>query len=117
MIPESFLQQLRDRNDIENVITRYVELKRSGSNVVGLCPFHSEKSPSFTVYNDTQSFYCFGCGAGGEVITFIRKIENLDYVEAIKLLAQQSGLTVPESEEDRGLSVKRERILQMNRSS
>ena len=75
--PASFLDELNNRNPIEDVVGQYVSLTRKGSNLFGLCPFHSEKTPSFFVYPQTQSFYCFGCGAGGDVITFIRRIENL----------------------------------------
>ena len=91
-LPDSFLQELRLRNPASDVISSYVNLKKNGRNMVGLCPFHGEKTPSFTVYNSTESFYCFGCGAGGDVITFIRRIENLDYIEAVKFLAQKSGM-------------------------
>ena len=73
MIPKELVLEIRDRNDIENVIGGFVDLKRTGTNVKGLCPFHNEKTPSFTVFPATQSFYCFGCGAGGDVITFIMK--------------------------------------------
>ena len=96
MIPQSFIEELRMHSDIESVVSSYVQLKRRGRILVGLCPFHSEKTGSFTVYPESQSFYCFGCGAGGDVIGFIRRIENLEYVEAIKLLAQRAGMTVPE---------------------
>ena len=81
MISDLFLQELKNNSDIEQIVSSYVQLKRRGRVLSGLCPFHSEKSPSFTVYPDNQSFYCFGCGAGGDVITFIRRIENLEYVE------------------------------------
>ena len=84
-LPQEFIQELRARNDIESVISSYVNLRRRGRNLVGLCPFHNEKTPSFTVYPENGSFYCFGCGAGGDAITFIRKIENLDYIEACLL--------------------------------
>ena len=117
MIPDSFIQELKYRTDIEQVISGYVRLKRRGRNLTGLCPFHSEKSPSFTVYPENQSFYCFGCGAGGDAITFIRKIENLDYVEAIKLLAQRAGLTVPDDGEDNRAAKLRARVLEMNRAA
>ena len=96
MIPEEFLQELKYRCDIESIVSKYVNLRRSGRSLVGLCPFHSEKTPSFHVYPDNQSFYCFGCEVGGDAITFIRKIENLDYVEAVRFLAQLAGLEVPE---------------------
>ena len=75
-LPEEFLQELKDKNDITDVVSSYVSLKRAGRLYSGRCPFHNEKTPSFYVYPDTQSFYCFGCGCGGEVITFIKKIEN-----------------------------------------
>ena len=90
MLPETFLNELKYNTDIEQVISRYVQLRRRGRNLTGLCPFHSEKTPSFTVYPDTQSFYCFGCGAGGDAITFMKKIENLDYMEAVRALAMAS---------------------------
>ena len=94
-IPRSFIETLRMSCDIESIVSSYVKLKRSGRNRVGLCPFHSEKSPSMVVYNDTQSFFCFGCGAGGDVISFVMRIENLSYVEAVRFLAQRVGLEVP----------------------
>jgi len=86
------------RNDIETLIGSYVSLKRAGSNLRGLCPFHSEKTPSFTVYPQDNSFYCFGCGAGGDAITFIRKRENLDYPDAVEFLAQRAGITIVRDE-------------------
>ena len=90
--PDSFLQELKLRSDITEIASSYVNLKRHGRNMVGLCPFHGEKTPSFNIYTESGSFYCFGCGAGGDVITFIMKIENLDYVEAVKFLAQRAGM-------------------------
>ncbi len=117
MIPQSFIEELKIHSDIESVVSSYVQLKRRGRILVGLCPFHSEKSGSFTVYPESQSFYCFGCGAGGDVIGFIRRIENLEYVEAAKLLAQRAGMTVPENaEEDRTAKLKT-RIFEMNREA
>ena len=86
------------RNDIESLIGSYVSLKRAGSNLKGLCPFHSEKSPSFTVYPQDNSFYCFGCGAGGDAITFVRKRENLDYPDAVEFLANRAGITIVRDE-------------------
>ena len=91
-----FLSELKYKNEIESVIGSYVNLKRAGTRLVGCCPFHSEKTPSFTVFLDTSSYYCFGCGAGGDVITFIMNIENLDYVEAVRLLAQRAGMELPD---------------------
>ena len=85
--PDNFIQDLLGRCDIESVVSPYVRLKRRGRNLIGLCPFHGEKTPSFTLYPENNSFYCFGCGVGGNAITFIQKIENLDYVDAVKLLA------------------------------
>ena len=75
-IPNTIIDDIKRRNDIENIIGSYVNLKRAGTTSKGLCPFHNEKTPSFTVYPDTQSFYCFGCGAAGDVVTFIMKMEN-----------------------------------------
>ena len=95
MIPKEIIEEIRYRCDIEDVISSYVTLKRAGSNRNGLCPFHSEKSPSFTVFPATKSFYCFGCGAGGDVITFVQKMENLDYVGALEFLATRAGITIP----------------------
>ncbi len=116
-LSESFLQELKFKTDIEDVISSYVSLRRRGSISVGLCPFHNEKTPSFTVYHDTQSFYCFGCGAGGDAVGFIRKIENLDYVDAVKLLAQRAGLQMPQDGFDDSLSKKRRKILEINRET
>lgn len=114
----AFLQELKFKTDIEDVISSYVTLKKRGSTAVGLCPFHNEKTPSFTVYNDTQSFYCFGCGAGGDAVTFIRKIENLDYMDAVKKLAQRAGLQLPDDNSfDDSLSKRRRRILEINRET
>ena len=98
MISKETIDQVLLRNDIETLIGGYVSLKRAGSNLKGLCPFHSEKTPSFTVYPSDNSFYCFGCGAGGDAITFIRKRENLDYPDAVKFLADRAGITVVEDE-------------------
>lgn len=114
---DDFIQQLRDSNDIESVIGSYIDLKRRGKNLVGLCPFHNEKTPSFTVYPDTASYYCFGCGAGGEVINFIRNIENLDFTEAVKLLADRAGLQLPQDNFDDTVAKLRRRIYEANREA
>lgn len=116
-LSDSFLQELKMKSDIEDVISTYVTLKRRGATLVGLCPFHNEKTPSFTVYPATQSFYCFGCGAGGDAITFLKKIENLDYLDAVKTLAQRAGLQMPQEGFDDSLSKRRRRILEMNREA
>ena len=94
MISKETIEQVLIRNDIETLIGSYVNLKRAGSNLKGLCPFHSEKTPSFTVYPAENSFYCFGCGVGGDAITFIRKRENLDYPDAVEFLANRAGITI-----------------------
>ena len=103
MIPQEYIQEVVRRNDIEEVIGQYVQLRRRGRTATGLCPFHNEKTPSFVVYPDTQSFYCFGCGAAGDVINFVRKYNNLGYVEAVKQLAGRAGMPLPE-EDDRAVS-------------
>lgn len=87
-----FIDRIKDSNRIEDIMRQYVTLKRSGHGYKCLCPFHSERTPSCTVYPDNGSFYCFGCGAGGDVITFTMKIENLDYMEAVKYLAEKPAL-------------------------
>ena len=88
--PEGFLQELKMRNDLSEVAAPYVTLRRRGRNMVGLCPFHGEKTPSFNIYTENGSFYCFGCGVGGDVISFIMRIENLDYVDAVKFHAHRA---------------------------
>ena len=117
MLSEQFISELKARNDIEDVVGSYVNVKRRGRNLVGLCPFHSEKTPSFTVYPASQSFYCFGCGAGGDVVTFVRRMENLDYIEAVKLLAQRAGLAMPEDGYDDSFAKRKTRILEINRET
>ena len=113
---DEFLYNLRNANPIETVMGGYVNLIRRGRNYVCSCPFHSEKTPSCTIFTDTQSFYCFGCGAGGDVITFTMKMENLDFSEAVKLLAQRSGMEVPEyGRKDSGYAKRKTRIYEMNR--
>lgn len=116
-LPEEFLQELKYRNDITEVVSSYVNLKRRGRNMVGLCPFHSEKTPSFNIYSENGSFYCFGCGAGGDVITFVMKIENLDYMEAVRFLAQRAGLTIPDTGYDDSMNRLRTRIFEANREA
>ncbi len=117
MIPQSFIDELKLNSDIESVVSSYVQLRKRGRISTGLCPFHSEKTGSFTVYPDSQSFYCFGCGAGGDVIGFIRRIENLEYVEAIKFLAQRAGMTVPEDAAEDKTALLKTKILEMNREA
>lgn len=114
---DEFLAELKSRNDIVDVISPYVDLRVRGSTATGLCPFHNEKTPSFTVYLNNQSFYCFGCGMGGNVITFIKNIENLDYSEAVSLLAERSGLALPSDGYDDSIAKMRRRILDANREA
>lgn len=116
-LSDEFLDDLRRRADIESTVSSYVSLKRKGKILTGLCPFHNEKTPSFTVYPETQSYYCFGCGNGGDVITFIRNIENLDYMEAVKLLADRHGVSMPQDGYDSGLSKKRTEMYGANREA
>lgn len=115
MIPHEYVEEVVRRNDITDVVGSYVQLRHRGRTHTGLCPFHSEKTLSFVVYPETQSFYCFGCGAGGDVITFIKKISNLDYVEAVKLLAGRAGMPLPE--EDDKVGRLRSRVLGINRAA
>ena len=116
-IPDSFLQELAERNDIVDVVGGYVRLtKKSGANLFGLCPFHSEKTPSFSVNPEKQIFHCFGCGKGGDVINFIREIENLSFPEAVEFLARRAGLEVPR-EGDGDLRQRRDRLLALNRAA
>ena len=113
MIPHDYIEELVRRSDIAEVVGGYVQLKRKGRLYAGLCPFHNEKTPSFYLYPETQSFYCFGCGAGGDVISFIKQIEGLSYPEAVKFLAERAGMPAPE--EDDGAGRMRSRILSMNK--
>ena len=116
-IPEAFLQELVERNDIVDVVGSYVRLtKRSGSNQFGLCPFHSEKTPSFSVSPDKQIYHCFGCGKGGGVINFIMEIESLTFPEAVEFLAKRVGMAMPEQEDNREAK-KRRRMLELNRDA
>ncbi len=117
MIPATIIEEIKFRNDIESVISAYLSLKPAGSNLVGLCPFHSEKTPSFTVFKSRQNFHCFGCGAGGDVITFVMKMENLTYVEAIEFLAKRVGISIPQEQEHQKNRVNSKRILEMNKEA
>lgn len=110
------MRELRDKNDILSVAQGYVELKRSGSSYMCRCPFHSEKSPSCHISPEKGLFHCFGCGAGGDVVTFIRLIENLDYMDAVRFLAQRAGMPMPEDKDD-GSAQKRRRLYEMNREA
>ncbi len=112
-IPREVIEEILYRTDMEELVGSYVTLKRSGSNMTGLCPFHSEKTPSFSVSPAKKFFYCFGCGAGGDAITFVMKAENLDYVQAVEFLAKRAGITIPtDGRQEKGLS--RNRVFEMN---
>ncbi len=117
MIDSQIIEEIKSRNDIVDVISSYIGLKRAGSNMQGLCPFHSEKTPSFTVFTGTQGYYCFGCGAGGDVINFVRQIENLEYVPALEVLAKRAGITLPEDTKRSADGFDRNRFLNMNRDA
>lgn len=115
-IPREIIEEILYRTDMESLVGSYVSLKRSGSNLFGLCPFHSERSPSFSVTPAKKMFYCFGCGAGGDAITFVMKAENLEYVDAIEFLAARAGITIPQDGKiEAGMS--RRRVFDMNRDA
>ncbi|WP_297234613.1 DNA primase [uncultured Flavonifractor sp.] len=116
-IPEQFIDDLVSRSDIADVVSSYVSLTKKGNNLWGLCPFHNEKTPSFSVSPDKQIYHCFGCGKGGGVISFIMEIENLPFVDAVKLLAKRAGLEVPESGENEAYRKKRTRLLELSRDA
>ncbi len=117
---DEFIEQVRAGSDIVDVISGYVHLQKKGANYFGLCPFHNEKSPSFSVAPNKQIFYCFGCGAGGNVITFLMKYENYTFQEAVKVLAQRAGIPVPElnySEEMKKAQARRSQLLAVNKEA
>ena len=116
-IPEQFIDDLVSRSDIADVVSSYVSLNKKGNNLWGLCPFHNEKTPSFSVSPDKQIYHCFGCGKGGGVISFIMEIESLPFVDAVKLLAKRAGLEVPESGENEAYRKKRTRLLELSRDA
>ncbi len=115
MIPREIIEEIINRTDISDLIGSYVTLKRAGSNMNGLCPFHSEKTPSFTVFTRSNSFYCFGCGAGGDAITFAMRAENLDYPSAVEFLASRAGITIPQDKNElANMGMSRKRVYEMN---
>lgn len=99
--PEELIEEIRMSNDILSVVGEYVKLERKGKNYFGLCPFHSEKTPSFSVDPNKQLYYCFGCGKGGSVIQFVMEVENLDYIEAVKMLAERARIQLPEGDNEK----------------
>ena len=113
---DQFLDEVVARNDIADVVSSYVTLTRKGGNLFGLCPFHNEKTPSFSVAPDKQIYHCFGCGKGGSVISFIMEIENLSFPEAVAFLANRAGMQLPEQSDDPGAK-KRQRLLALNRDA
>ncbi|MDE6902394.1 MAG: DNA primase, partial [Lachnospiraceae bacterium] len=118
--PEELIEEVRTKNDIVDVISGYVHIQKKGSNYFGLCPFHNEKSPSFSVSQSKQIFYCFGCGAGGNVITFLMEYENATFQEAVKILADRAGINLPEmeyNEEARQKESRRARLLEINKEA
>ncbi|MCI7189359.1 MAG: DNA primase [Lachnospiraceae bacterium] len=118
--PDELIEEVRMKNDIVDVISGYVKIQKKGSSYFGLCPFHSEKSPSFSVSPQKQMYYCFGCGAGGNVFTFIMEYENYTFQEAIKFLAQKAGVSLPEAEyteEVRKKEGKRAKLLEVNKEA
>ncbi len=117
-LPDSFLDELVARNDIVDVVSDYVSLtKRSGNNLFGLCPFHSEKTPSFSVSSEKQIYHCFGCGKGGGVINFIMEIENLPFMDAVSFLAKRAGMQVPDNDTPETVRNRRARLLELNRDA
>lgn len=118
--PEELVEEIRQKNDIVDVVSGYVQLKRQGGNYFGLCPFHNEKSPSFSVSPHKQMYYCFGCGAGGTVVTFVREYENYTFGEAIRFLADRVNVKLPEveySEEMKKKESKRAKLLEINKEA
>ena len=118
--PDELIEEVRVKNDIVDVISGYVKIQKKGSSYFGLCPFHNEKSPSFSVSQSKQMYYCFGCGAGGNVFTFIMEYENYSFPEAIKLLAERAGVNLPEAEyneEARRKESRRARLLEINKEA
>jgi len=112
---EALIDEIKSNNDILDLISQYVILKRSGRNFLGLCPFHKEKTPSFSVSPDKQIFHCFGCGVGGDVISFICKIENVNYREAVQILAEKVGIKLPEDNtQDSKRDMLRQKVYEIN---
>ena len=115
--PQNFMDELIARNDIVDVVSSYVQLSRKGANLFGLCPFHSEKTGSFSVSPDKQIYYCFGCKRGGGVINFIMEEENLTFPDAVRFLAKRAGMEIPEEDGDQEAGRRRARLLELNREA
>ena len=116
-IPERFIDELVTRTDIVDLVSEYVRLNKKGRNYWGLCPFHSEKTPSFSVSADKQIYKCFGCGKGGGAINFIMEVDNLPYIDAVKLLAKRANLEVPETGSSPGMRERRQKLLEINKAA
>jgi DNA primase len=116
---DELLDEIRSHNDIVDVVSQYVALKRKGRNYFGLCPFHNEKSPSFSVSPDKQIFHCFGCGVGGDVIHFIMKVENLSFPESVQLLAERAGIEIQNSfsPEDEKVAKLKAKVYEVNQNA
>ncbi|SCG83598.1 DNA primase [Proteiniborus sp. DW1] len=114
ILDENIIRDIRESNDIVDVITEYITLKHAGANFIGLCPFHNEKTPSFSVSPSKQIYHCFGCGEGGDVISFIMKYTNLDFIEAVKLLANRVNITIDEKEANVDLKTKKDKEIATN---
>lgn len=118
--PDEVVNEVRDANDIVDVVSQYVHLKKQGGRYFGLCPFHNEKTPSFSVTRDKQLFYCFGCGAGGDVLKFVQRYDNMTFPEALQSLADRAGITLPKQEmskEQRALADRRTQLLEINKEA
>ena len=117
---DELIEEIREKNDIVEVVSGYVKLQKKGSRYWGLCPFHNEKSPSFSVNGDLQVYHCFGCGAGGNLYTFVMNYENYSFPEAVKMLADRAGVQLPEQEDSREQRMqenKRSRLLAVNKEA
>ncbi|HBE80553.1 MAG TPA: DNA primase [Firmicutes bacterium] len=114
-LKQELIEQIKERNDIVMVISEYVSLRRSGRSLVGLCPFHGEKTPSFNVNQEKQLFYCFGCGVGGNVFNFIMRLENLDFIGAAKVLAERAGIAWPEYSRDPAADTRKDSLFKINK--
>ena len=118
--PDELVEEVRMKSDIVDVISGYVKIQKKGSSYFGLCPFHNEKSPSFSVSQGKQMYYCFGCGAGGNVFTFLMEYENYSFPEAVKALAERAGVNLPEAEyneEARKKESRRTKLLEVNKEA
>lgn len=117
MFSEDFISELKERTNVEEIISEYVNISRKGKNLIGLCPFHAERTPSFCVYPNNGSFYCFGCGIGGDIITFMRLAEHFDYVEAVKYLAERVGMNAVVSDEENEVHKQKLLVYKVNRDA